>query len=198
MKRLITLKWRHTRLLLATIGSCIFLMQVSAQVCSDPGNVIFGIRGDGNIFPININTGNIGAQINPVYPGNPPNAPNGIGFSLLNGKFYFFKRTPSGATQEFVSFDPATNAITVLSSCPTANSVYVGCVTSNGLAYYCWDSQARLFYYNISTNIWTLITTVMVDQFGKDVDSILRQHGSGDAAIDGTGNFLMLPSSNSR
>ena len=197
MKLLITIKWRHIRLFFATIGSCILLMQASSQVCTDPGNVIFGINGTGNIFPVNINTGNFGAQLNPIYPGNAPSAPNGIGFSLLNGKFYYFKRSPSSVTQEFVSFDPATNAITILSSCPTANSVYVGCVANNGLSYYCWDSQSRLFYYRIATDTWTMITTAIVDQFGKDVDSIFRAHGSGDAAIDGMGNFLMLPSSNS-
>jgi hypothetical protein len=173
-------------------------MQASSQVCTDPGNVIFGMRGDGNIYPVNINTGTIGAQINPAYPGNVPAAPNGIGYSLLSGKFYYFKRSPSSAIPEFVSFDPGTNAITVLSSCPTTYSVYVGAMASNGSAYYCWDSQARLFYYSIPANTWTLITTSLVDQFGKDVDSIFRLHGSGDAAIDGLGNFLMLPSSNTR
>ena len=58
-----------------------------------------------------------------------------------------------------------------------------------------WDSQARLFYYNVLLNTWTLITTDIRDQYGKDVDSIFRLHGSGDAAIDGSGDLMMLPSS---
>lgn len=198
MKLAMSLKMIQIRLFITTLGCWIFIVQASAQLCDDPGNIIFALRGDGNIHPVNINTGILGAQLNPVYPGNAPSAPNGIGYSLLNGKFYYFKRSPSSVTQEFVSFDPATNAITVLSSCPTTNSVYIGCVASNGIAYYCWDSQSRLFYYNIPANTWTLITTALVDQFGKDVDSIFRAHGSGDAAIDGYGNLLMLPSSNSR
>jgi hypothetical protein len=198
MKGLNTFKTKCIRSVVATIGSCIFLMQASSQVCTDPGNVIFGLNGDGNIFPININTGVISTQINPAYSGNTPSAPNGLGYSLFNGKFYYFKRSPSSLNQEFVSFDPATNAVTILSSCPTTYSVYIGCMAVNGVDYYCWDSQSRLFYYNMPANTWTLITTSFVDQFGKDVDSIFRQHGSGDAAIDGNGNLLMLPSSNSK
>ena len=169
-----------------------------SQVCSNPTNVIYGVNSAGNIFPITVSTGVVGAQINAPYGGNAPLNPNGIGYNALNGRFYFFKRSPSNPPQEFISYDPLLGSTTILSSCPTPNIVYVGCLTANGQGYYCWDSQAQLFYYNVMANAWTLITSDLRDQYGKDVDSILRAHGSGDAAIDGSGNMVLLPSSNAR
>jgi hypothetical protein len=178
------------------IALILLIFRGYGQICSDPANVVYGIAGDGFIYPINVNTGVAGTAINPPYTGNAPDQSNGIGYNIVNGKFYYFKRMPSVSPVEFVSFDPATNAVTILSSPVTSNAVYIGCVTNDGTGYYCWDSQARLFYYNIASDTWTMITTSIVDQFGKDVDSIFRANASGDAAIDGNGNLLMLPSSN--
>jgi hypothetical protein len=176
----------------------LWYLNTYSQVCSNPTNVIYGVTSAGNIFPITVSTGIVGTQINAPFGGNAPINPNGIGYNALNGRFYFFKRAPSNPPQEFISYDPVLGSTTMLSSCPTPNTVYVGCLTANGQGYYCWDSQARLFYYNVMANAWTLITSDLRDQFGKDVDSILRAHGSGDAAIDGSGNMIMLPASNAR
>ena len=167
-----------------------------AQTCSDPVNVIYGLTNAGTIHPINVNTGVAGPAINPAYPGNAPDQSNGLGYNLLNGKFYYFKRIPSSTIIEFVSFDPATNTYAMLSNPATTSSVYSGSITANGLGYYCWDTQGTLFYYNIPSDTWTTITSTIVDQFGKDVDSIIRLNGSGDGAIDGYGNLWILPSSN--
>ena len=172
--------------------------KADAQVCSNPSTVIYGLSNSGFLFPLNINTGIADTQLNPAYTGNAPQSANGVAYSPLNGKFYFFKRSPGSLPQEFVSYDPAMNSITMLDTCPTNFSVYVGCITNNGTAYYCWDSQARLFYYNIALNKWTMITSTLVDQTGADVDAVIRAHGSGDAAIDGKGNMLMLPASSSK
>src|SRR6476620_3396368 len=168
------------------------------QICSNPTNIIYGLDVSGNIIPITVSTGVLGAKINAAYGGNASVNPNGIGYNSVTGKFYFFKRPPSSAPQEFVSYDPGLATTTVLASCPSANIIYVGCTTADGTGYYCWDSQGELYYYKIATNSWTLITTSIKDQYGKDVDSILRKHGSGDAAIDGSGNMIMLRSSNAR
>jgi hypothetical protein len=150
-----------------------------AQTCSDPVNVIYGLTNAGTIHPINVNTGVAGPAINPAYPGNAPDQSNGLGYNLLNGKFYYFKRIPSSTIIEFVSFDPATNTYAMLSNPATTSSVYSGSITVDGLGYYCWDTQGTLFYYNISSDTWTTITSTIVDQFGKDVDSIIRLNGSG-------------------
>ena len=171
--------------------------QSRAQICSDPANIVYGLTNAGTIHPITVSTGAVGAQMNPLS-GNAPVSSNGMGYSPLNGKFYYFKRMPGSAPQEFVCFDPATNLYTMLANCPTTNYVYVGGIDRLGTGYYCWDSDAILFYYNIATNTWTTITTSLRDNFGFDVDSIVRLHGSGDLSIDGLGNMLMLPSSNTR
>jgi hypothetical protein len=168
----------------------------AAQVCSDPSNVIYGLTNGGFIHPIDVNTGVVGSAINPSYPGNAPDQSNGLAYNGVNGRFYYFNRIPSSTIIEFVSFDPSTNNYTVLASPATTSSVYSGSITSDGTGYYCWDTQGRLFYYNIPSDTWTTITTTLVDQFGKDVDSIIRAHGSGDGAIDGYGNLWILPSSN--
>ncbi len=185
--------WIFLKIMTIAIG-----MPAYSQVCSNPVNVIYGVSSTGNIFPITVATGFVGAQVNAPLGGNPALNPNGIGYNSFNGRFYFFKRSPADPPQEFVSYDPGLGTTTILSSCPTPNIVYVGCMTADGKGYYCWDSQAQLFYYSVLANTWTLITTNIRDQFGKDVDSIFRKHGSGDAAIDGSGNMMMLPSSNSR
>ena len=170
--------------------------QSNAQVCTDPVNVVYGITNAGFIYPINVNTGVAGTAINPAYPGNAPDQSNGLGYNAVNGKFYYFKRIPSSTITEFVSFDPATNLYTLLSTPVTTNSVYSGSITADGTGYYCWDTQGTLFYYNIPANTWTTITSSLVDQYGKDVDSIIRLHASGDGALDGNGNLWILPSSN--
>lgn len=185
----------NQRVCIITLGLIFVLTNSNGQLCTDPSNVIYGLTNAGFIHTVNVNTGAVGPAINPAYAGNPPSQSNGIGYNPVNGKFYYFKRMPNLAPSEFVSFDPATNAVVILSSPATVNAVFIGCTTPNGSGFYCWDSQARLFYYNIAANTWTLITSSIVDQFGKDVDSIFRLHGSGDAAIDGNGNMLMLPSS---
>ena len=171
---------------------------VRAQVCSDPVNVIYGLTNAGTVHAIDVNTGVAGAAINPAYPGNGPDQSNGLAYNAVNGKFYYFKRIPSSTIIEFVSFDPATNSYSILSNPSTTNSVYSGSITNDGTGYYCWDTQGTLFYYNISNNTWTTITSDIKDQFGKDVDSIIRLHYSGDGAIDGDGNLWILPSGNSK
>src|ERR1700710_1305554 len=75
----------------------LLMLQTSAQVCSDPANVIYGLTNTGLIYPITISTGAVGAQLNPAYTGNPANLSNGIGYNALNGKFYYFKRSPDVA-----------------------------------------------------------------------------------------------------
>jgi hypothetical protein len=171
---------------------------VKSQTCSDPANVIYGVTNAGNIHAIDVNTGAAGTAINPTYPGNAPDQSNGLAYNPVDGKFYYFKRIPSSTITEFVSFDPATNIYTVLASPATSNAVYSGTISNDGTGYYCWDTQGTLFYYRFSNNTWTTITSNIKDQFGKDVDSIIRLHYSGDGAIDGNGNLWLMPSSATR
>src|SRR5689334_17605778 len=100
----------------------------SAQVCSNPAGVIYGMDNNGGIYPINVPSAVVGARINPAYTGNSPASSNAIGYSPSNGRFYYFKRNADNAPQEFVSFNPATNAYAALASCPTVQNIRTGCV----------------------------------------------------------------------
>src|SRR5690349_16378283 len=77
---------------------------VKAQTCANPADVIYGLSNTGFIYPLPISSGAMGGAINPAYTGNAPVQSNGLGYSQLNGKFYYFKRPPGSAPQEFVSF----------------------------------------------------------------------------------------------
>lgn len=196
MRTLKLISFANLRVLLC-IPYFIIFFDAEAQVCSDPENVIYGLTNTGTIHAIDVNTGIADADLNPAYTGNAPDQSNGLGYNPVNGKFYYFKRIPSSTIIEFVSFDPATNTYEALSSPATTDDVFSGSIPADGLGYYCWDTQGRLFYYRISNNTWTTITSNIVDQFGKDVDSIIRANTSGDGAIDGYGNLWFLPSGNS-
>ena len=188
----------RTKLFVVVLVLQLISFQAFTQICSNSANEIWGLSNAGDLYPITIATGVVGPKLNPAFPGNAPSSPNGLGYNNINQRFYFFKRAPGAGAQEFVSYDPSLTLTTILSSCPTTYIVYVGCVTPDGLSYYCWDSRGTLFYYNIPANTWTQITSSFVDNLGNDVDAIIRTHGSGDITIDGYGNMLMVPSSNSK
>lgn len=178
---------------------CVTLMEAGAQTCSNPANVIYGFTPTGQIRPITVSTGVTGAALNPAYTGNAPSYANATGYNPLNGKFYFFKRNPYSPPQEFMSFDPATNTYQMLASAPIASTyiVNLGCVTANGLGFYCLDAIGTLYYYRISTNTWTTICTNIRNQYGTTMFTIIDPMGSspryyGDISIDGYGNMWML------
>jgi len=172
--------------------------QASAQVCANSDNIIYGLSNAGNLYPVDINTGVVGGQINPPYVGNGPVNPNGIGYNPLNHRFYYFKSVAGPTKQEFVYFDPGLNTIVQLAPCPSSNIIYVGCVTPDGTGYYCWDVKGDFYYYNIMANTWTFITSTIVDNNGADVSKFIKQNSSGDITFDGWGNLMMIPSSNSK
>ena len=165
------------------------------QICANPSTVIYGLSGTGLIYPITVGTGNVGAAINPGYSGNAPSTSNGLGYNPTNGRFYYFKRNADAAPQEFCVFDPGTMGYSIKASCPTTNTIHTGCVTNNGLGYYCIDVNSNLYYYNILLNTWTFITGTFKDQFNNNAASIITARSSGDIAIDGGGNLWILCSS---
>jgi len=172
-------------------------LQVSAQICASPNTFIYGLTSTANVHRINTTNTNVGAQMNPAYTGNPSSYSNAMGYNNTNGRFYYFKRNSYIAPQEFVSFDPALNLVTYLTPSPatTTTIINVGCVKPDGLAYYCIDAYGKLFYYNITLNTWTLITSNLVDQFGNNLTAIVNARIYGDAAFDGLGNLWFLPAS---
>ncbi|HSZ85654.1 MAG TPA: T9SS type A sorting domain-containing protein, partial [Puia sp.] len=171
--------------------------KVNAQMCTDPINVVYGMTNAGFIYPINVNTGVVGAVLNPAYTGNAPSGANAVGFNTVNGKFYYFKRNYPSSPQEFVAFDPISNTYTVLAVSPVTANVNSGCVNFNGTGYYCIDQNGNLCYYDIASNTWTLITSTYVDGLGNNLTSNITTYSSGDIAIDGLGNLWIVCSSGS-
>ena len=172
--------------------SLLLMNDVSGQVCSNPGTIIYGMDGNGFIYPINTTNASVGARINPVYPGNSPASPNAMGYNTSNGRFYYFKRNADQGTQEFVSFNPTTNTYTILASCPTTYNIKTGCVNYTSSGYYCIDTYGDLYFYRFSSNMWRKITGTYFNQWGTDITTTVRNHTSGDIAMDGFGVLWFL------
>ena len=179
---------------------------------SDQNNVNFGIKpvcNNGTIYSLSTNgeiraftdpanSGNLGTVINSTPYGTTTNA-NALGYSPVNGKFYYFQICQgTEAQKKFVSYDPATNTYTTLSTtgAGAGNSIYRGAVTNDGLGYYALTSNInRLLYYNISNDTWTTIVadgTHYNDQYGNPLQALLNTFGGGDLTIDGDGNMWIL------
>jgi hypothetical protein len=173
-----------------------------AQVCGNPAGIMYGLTGTGNIHPVTIATGATGAKINPAYTGNVPDYANALGYSVLNGRFYYFKRTPLSSPQEFVTFDPAANAIIAraASPIPAGFMANMGCMNETGREYYCIDQQGKLYNYRVASNNWVTICSNIRDQFGNTLASIITNGGgpnsriAGDIAFDGSGSLWILVS----
>ena len=175
---------------------CVLFTQLSfAQVCSSPATTVYGLDDVGGIYPITVATAAVGARINPAYTGNAPSSSNAMGYDPGSGKFYYFKRNADQAPQEFVSFNPATNTYTYLTSCPSTNNIKTGAVSADGQGYYCIDAAAVLYFYRFSSDKWKLITSTYFDQWGTNVTATLAARSSGDIAFDGWGDLWFLCSS---
>jgi uncharacterized repeat protein (TIGR01451 family) len=177
---------------------------------SDQNNVNFGIKpvcNNGTIYSLNTNgqiraftdpsnSGNLGAVINSIPYGTTTKA-NALGYSPVNGKFYYFQICEGTEAQKtFVSYDPATNTYATLSTIGTGvASIYRGAVTNDGKGYYALSSGSKLLYYDIANNTWTTIVadyTHYKDQYGNSLNTILNTFTGGDLAIDGNGNMWIL------
>ncbi|MBL0337506.1 MAG: T9SS type A sorting domain-containing protein [Chitinophagaceae bacterium] len=169
------------------------------QLCQDPSAVIYGLTNNGAIYPITVSNASVGTTVkSSSYSGNSANSSNGLGYNATNGKFYYFKRDVSSSPQEFVSFDPGTNSVSILATSTCGNTVHTGCVTANGKAYYTIDVDGNLNFYNIITNTWTFITSSFKDQFGNNVTNVIQNQSAGDIAFDGNGNLWIVTSSTSK
>ena len=183
----------NPKTLLVIVLFFIALFPADAQICGNPNGVIYGLTNGGNIVPITVSNTSVGTKINAAYTTATSNA-NGIGYNSINGKFYYFQNGGSGTNELFVSFDPVSNTYATLTSAPISGAVNRGCVSFNGTGYYCLDASANLCYYDIPTDTWTLITSNFTDQYNNNVSSTFNAQGSGDMAIDGTGNLWIVSS----
>jgi Secretion system C-terminal sorting domain len=166
-----------------------------AQVCSNPNTTIYGLTSGGIIYPVTVSTANVATAVNGSGKGSA-NQANGIGYNSNTGIFYYFNSNPGAGSQQFVAYNPTSNTYTTLASVGTTNTIHTGCVNFNGTGYYCSDISGNFYYYSISGNSWTTLTSKIVDQSGTNVSTtVINTQSSGDMAIDGYGNLWLITSS---
>ncbi|MBS1917082.1 MAG: T9SS type A sorting domain-containing protein [Bacteroidetes bacterium] len=197
MKLIFTLlKHSYARTLAFTATFIVAFTNLNAQVCSSPTTTIYGLNGNGTIYPISLSNANVGTKVN-TATGSPSQA-NAIGYNNLTNTFYYFNVNPTSTSGgQFVSYNATLNLYTTLATSPVRATVHAGCVSFGGTGYYCTDVNGDLFYYNIVSNTWTTITTKIVDQSNNNVSTVIQTQNSGDMAIDGLGNLWIVTSSSS-
>jgi hypothetical protein len=183
-------------------------LMADAQICTNSTDSIYSLNsitgsGSGQIVAVNVN--NAGTKLI-GSPASSSEDANGMGFSAVNGRFYFFNRSSSGVT-EFVSFNPlaASGAKVVLANppfFPTNQKIRSGTVNKGGSSYYTIFPGATtamgfpvtgpaFYHYGIGTGTWTLITQQFRSNTGTIIANITSLN-SGDMAFDGNGNLYML------
>lgn len=206
MRPLLTLRKKY----FLACGLFLITAASNAQICQNPTDTVYSMSTTGVIYPININTALAGTPLDSLTDGNAPQNANGLGFSSLNGKFYYFERSaatvaPVNPRQQFVSYDPATKIVSTLNnpviSAPAANKIRAGCVNNAGTGYYTIDpsfsgTTAAFYFYNIAGNTWTTLTTSFdsVGGAANSLNTILHNLNSGDMAFDGLGNLWIVAS----
>ena len=198
MKPNFTLSKIHPACLLFVFFVWLIPNSTRAQICADPASVIYGLTGNGAIYPINVSNGSTGSVIKTTsYPGNSVNKANGLAYNSNSGKFYYFKRNVGSTPQEFVSYDAGTATVNVLQTSTCNSEVHTGCISADGLYYFTIDIDANLNRYDIVNNQWTKITSSFTDQFGNNVSTVIKDQNAGDIAFDGNGNLWIVTSSSS-
>lgn len=192
-------------LLLCIVCLSLFPVASKAQLCTNPADSVYGMTTNGQFHSINVNNGAPSAGIlGGVAVPNAVNS-NGLGFSSVTGKFYFFNHcADSPNPNEFVSYDPITNTKVVLANPPapltnaTANKIRSGAVDNSGTGYYTIFTNspataATFYYYNIPLNTWTVIAQTFKDTAtGSSLDSMFHNLNSGDMTFDGLGNLWII------
>jgi len=174
----------------------------NAQICQHPLDSVYSMNTGGVIYPLNVNNALTGTAI-PASSATGTASSNGLGFSILDGKFYYFNKVGTGAapSPQFVSYDPVTTTLTTLPSPPatitSSQKIRTGCVNNLGSGYYTINpifnpTTPALYYYNIATLTWTTITSSFVNPSSVSLNSTFNSLNSGDMAFDGAGNLWVL------
>jgi len=156
----------------------------------------------GTMYPLNVTDALIGTAI-PASTSTGTTSANGLGFSTLNGKFYYFNKVGTGAapSPQFVSYDPVTTALVILPAPPatitSSQKIRSGCVNNLGSGYYTINpifnpTTPALYFYDIATATWTTVTSSFVTPAAVSLNSMFNTLNSGDMAFDGSGNLWIL------
>jgi Secretion system C-terminal sorting domain len=177
-----------------------------AQLCTNSADTVYGLDLTGGLVPINIHTATVGASLGTASLSENS---NGLGYSNLNGKFYFFSRSAAAAApfQQFVSYNPAAPPAsakqiltgTLPATLTNTQKIRSGTVNNLGTGYYTINPngvRALLYFYNITLNTWTTVTNTWIDNLANDISTgDMKNLNSGDMAFDGLGNLWILASS---
>jgi hypothetical protein len=184
-------------------------LTAEAQICNNPLDSLYSLNsitgsGSGQIIAVNVN--DAGTKLIGSPASLSANA-NGMGFSPVTGRFYFFNQCGSGTT-EFVSYNPLTGGPKATLAnpplLPTNQKLRSGAVNKAGTAYYTLFPGATttmgfpingpaFYYYSIGAGTWTRITQTFKDNKGNTVANIATLN-SGDMAFDGNDNLWILSS----
>lgn len=180
-------------------------LSMKGQLCTNPTDSLYTVTTNGQFHSINVNNG--GASVGILGGAAVTNAlnSNGLGFSQVTGKFYFFNHcADSPNPNEFVSYDPVTKTKQVLANPPapmtnaSGDKIRTGAVNPAGTGYYTIltsspSSAATFYYYNIGTNTWKIIAQSFKDTAtGLSMDSMFHYLNSGDMTFDGAGNLWII------
>jgi len=179
-------------------------LRMQAQYCNNAADTVYSLTASGRICYVNVNNATSGPSRDSTGTG--INA-NGLGYSSLNGSFYFFNRCnagpgPSVDSIQFVRYIPSTKTTQVLADPPAtftaAQKIRSGCMNNAGNGYYTINpgatGGAALYYYSIGTGTWTTITQTFKNRSGVTIANVVSLN-SGDMAFDGTGNLWLVSSS---
>ena len=183
-------------------AAIIWCIGAKSQICTNNKDSIYGLTTTGQIVAVNVNNG---GSVTIGAPTGSAISANAIGYSQLNGNFYFFNKNGS-SPQQFVSYNPllpisGANPLPLPASPIAAtHTIRSGCIDQIGNGYYTIDSvhtpitHSNLIYYNIGLNTWSTLTSTLVDPSNNPipaVDSLI----SGDMAFDGNNILWIICSS---
>jgi len=180
----------------------LFAPPIQAQICQHPTDSVYAMTTTGTMYALNVNN----ALLSPAIPASTSTgtlSANGLGYSVLNGKFYYFNKvgTSAAPSPQFVSYDPVTTTLTTLPAPPatitSAQKIRSGCVNHLGSGYYTINpifnpTTPALYYYNIATATWATVTSSFVNPSAVSLNSTFNSLNSGDMAFDGKGNLWIL------
>ncbi len=199
--KLLTLLLRKSVVITVFLCLSLFATSIKAQLCKNPKDSVYTLTTSGELRSLNINNGTTSGILGGTAVSNALNS-NGLGFSSLTGKFYFFNHCGNSDYIEFVSYDPITKTKQVLSNPPapmtTADKIRSGTVNNAGTGYYTILTKssplsATLYYYDIGSSTWKIITQAFKDAAtSNSLDSMFQKLNSGDMTFDGGGNLWII------
>lgn len=175
----------------------------STQVVIISSSSIYGLDKAGLVYPMTTSGTVSTAYNNSNTPSPTSTTADAIGYNASNGLFYYFLKDASSYT--FNSYNPSLTtsaAYSTLASPPSgAGTINIGGTTSDGNGFYAIDNNGYLYYYDISLNTWTRVTTKIVDNQSSVTNLTNKISGGeffGDITEDAYGDLWILISSASK